>query len=431
MKRITSLWLTSLMVAAAFACGFPAAHAQESPVAVIQIKGEIDGSQASLVHKALIDAKNSGARAVLVEIDTFGGQVDAAVAIRDQIAELPMETICYIKNRAWSAGALIAISHKRIAIAPGGSIGAAEPIPNTEKNIAALKAEFAATANKTGRNPRVAEAMVDKTLGLPDYAAPGQILALTDYQAVKVGYADLVVVDRVAVLDHYGLSNAPVTEYTQDWSDKAAGWLTNPAVKAALVSLIFLAILTEIKTAGMGFAAMIGLTAVLLFFGSQWLTGLASWIELVLFASGAILILMELHTPGVGVFGIGGVLCILASFFFALGGDMGALNLLAISLVAAIAVFLLILRRLPSSKLWSRFVLKDSETSSAGFVSSENYEQYLGQTGVTLTLLRPAGVIDVQGVQLDVVSEGKYIQAGTKVTVISITGNRIVVRPVS
>ena len=378
----------------------------------------------------MAEAKTKNARAVLMEIDTFGGLVDAATVIRDKISDSPVETICHIKNRAWSAGALIAISHKKIAIAPGGSIGAAEPIPATEKTIAALKAEFAATANKTGRNPRVAEAMVDKTLGLPGYAEPGQILALTDYQAVKVGYADLVTAERAEVLAHFGLADAPIIEYHQGWAEKMAGWLSNPAVKSALLTLIFLAIMTEIKTAGLGIAALVGLGAVLLFFASQWLSGLAGWVEIVLFVAGAVLIVVEIWTPGMGIFGLGGIICILASFFLTLGGDLTALNLMAVSLVMAVVIFLIIVKRLPSSRLWARLVLQDAETTTAGYVSSETYDAYLGRTGVALTLLRPAGVIDIDGTHLDVVSEAQYVPAGTKVKVVSVSGNRVVVRPV-
>jgi membrane-bound serine protease (ClpP class) len=409
----------------------PAAYGDDGgPVIVINIKGEIDGGQAALVHKAMAEAKAKNARAVLVEIDTFGGLVDAATVIRDNISEAPVETICHIKNRAWSAGALIAIAHKKIAIAPGGSIGAAEPIPATEKTIAALKAEFAATANKSGRNPRVAEAMVDKTLGLPGYAEPGQILALTDYQAVKVGYADLVAAERADVLAHFGLAGAPVVEYHQGWAEKLAGWLSNPVVKSALLTLIFLAIMTEIKTAGLGVAALVGIGAVLLFFASQWLSGLAGWVEIALFIAGAVLIVVEIYTPGMGIFGLGGILCILASFFLTLGGDLTALNLMAVSMVAAVAIFLLIVKKLPSSRLWARLVLKDAETTTAGFVSGDDYQKYLGRMGIVLTILRPAGVIDIAGTHLDVVSEGQYIVAGTRVKVVSVSGNRIVVRPV-
>jgi len=429
MRRVLISLLLTVFVALASGFAVPVAHGAGAPVVIINIKGEIDAGQAALVHKAMVEAKAQNARAVLVEIDTFGGLVNAAVAIRDMISDSPVETICYIKNRAWSAGALIALSHKRIAIAPGGSIGAAEPIPTTEKTVAALKAEFAATANKTGRNPRVAEAMVDKSLGFPGYAEPGQILALTDYQAVQVGFADLVAADRGEVLAHYGLADAPVLEYSPGWAENLAGWLSNPTVRGALLSLMFLAILTEIKTAGLGLAAFIGLLAALIFFGSGWLTGLAGWMEILLFIGGAVLILFELHVPGFGLFGLGGVACILASFFLTLGGDVAALNILAVSMVIAVVIFMLIVKRLPSSRLWQRLVLKDAETTSAGYVTGHDYSPFLGRTGVTLTLLRPAGMVNIDGAHLDVVSEGQYIPQGTKIKVVSVSGHRIVVRP--
>ncbi|SDF06047.1 NfeD family protein [Sporomusa acidovorans] len=407
------------------------AEAGAGPVISISIKGEINGGQAALVHKAMADAQSKQAQAILVEIDTFGGLVDSAVSIRDMITSSPVPTICYIKNRAWSAGALIAISHKYIAIAPGGSIGAAEPIPTTEKTVAALKAEFAATANQTGRNPRVAEAMVDKSLGFPGYAEPGQILALTDYQAEKLGFADTVAPDREAVLSHFGLADSQVVDYTLGWPEKAAGWLTDPTVKSFLISIIFLAVLAEIKTAGLGVAALIGLLAAALFFGSQWITGIAGWLEILLFFGGIGLIILELYTPGLGILGISGVVAIFASLFLTLGANAAAVNLLAISLLAAIIVFLVLVKRLPSSKLWSRLVLKETETTSAGFTSSLDYRIYLDKTGITPTGLRPAGTMIIDGTQLNVVSEGQFVEPNQLVKVVSIAGNRIVVRKVN
>ena len=401
------------------------------PVIVVTIKGEINNGQAALVRRAMTDAKLKGAQAVIVEIDTFGGLVDAATQIRDMIIDAPVLTICHIKNRAWSAGALIAISHKHIVIAPGGSIGAAEPIPTTEKTVAALKAEFAATANKTGRNPAVAEAMVDKSQGFPGYAEPGKILALTDYQAVKVGYADAVLLEREQVLAQYGLDGSQTVEYTQGWAERFAGLLSDPTVKSLLLSIVFLAIMTEIKTAGVGVAAMVGLAAAALFFGSQWLTGVAGLLEILLFIGGLALIALEFYTPGMTIFGLTGIGCILASIYLTLGADLTAINVLAGSLVIAIVVFLLILKRLPSSRLWDRLVLKDAEKTEAGYISTSDYTHLIGRQGAVISDLRPAGTVDIDGQLLDVVSEGQYIEAGTAIIVAIVSGGRIVVRPVN
>lgn len=400
------------------------------PVVVVSIKGEIDGGQAALINRAFNEASRLEAQAVIVEIDTFGGLVDAAVHMRDRISDSPIKTICYIKNRAWSAGALIALAHNNIAIVPGGSIGAAEPIPTNEKTVAAVKAEFAATANKKGRNPRIAEAMVDKSLGLPGYAEPGQILALTDYQAKEVGYADLVATDRETVLAHFDLAGAAVAEYQMEWTERLAGWLSNPTVKSALLSLIFLAIMAEIKTAGMGVAGLIALVAALLFFGSQWLTGVAGLLEILLFIGGIALLIVELYAPGLGMFGIAGLGCILASFFLALGANVSALTSMILSLFVAIIAFLFIAKWLPSSRLWAKVVLKDASTTQSGYTSAADYSCYVGCKGKTITQLRPSGVVEIDGVRLDVVSEGSFLPIGITVKVVAVAGGRIVVHPV-
>ncbi len=431
-KKIACLCLFLIIAFCPVSFGeLPAFGASETaPVIVVVVKGEIDAGQTALIHKALLEAAGKKAETVLLEIETFGGQVDAAVKIRDMISDSRLRTICYVKNRAWSAGALIAISHKHIAIAPGGSIGAAEPIPTTEKTVAAVRAEFAATASKMGRNPKVAEAMVDKSLGFEKYAQPGKILSLTDTQAVEVGYADKVAADRAAVLAHYGLQDSQVIEVEGGWPEKLAGWLSDPVVKSALVGVIILAVMTEIKTAGTGVAALLGLAATALLFGAQWMTGLATWMEVLLFLAGLVLIVIEAFVPGFGLFGISGIGCILLSLFLTLGGNMGALNIMAGGVVVAVIGFLLILKYLPSSKLWNKLVLKESEKTEVGYTSSDDLTLLVGQTGVVLTLLRPAGTVGIAEKVYDVVSEGRFIQPGSKVRVLSVNGNRIVVRAI-
>ena len=399
-----------------------------APIVVVSIRGDIDAGQTALVKKALGEASDKNAGTLLVEIETFGGQVDAAVKIRDLISDSKLRTICFVKNRAWSAGALIAISHKHIVMASGGSIGAAEPIPTTEKTIAAVRAEFAATASKMGRDPKVAEAMVDKTLGFTKYATPGKILSLTDAQAVEVGYADLVAPDRAAVLEHYGLKDAPVIEVQSGWAEKIVGWLATPIIKSALIGIIFLAVMTEIKTAGTGVAALIGMMATALLFGAQWMTGVATWMEVLLFFLGLILLGLEAFIPGFGIFGIAGIGCVLLSLFMTLGGGTGALNIMAGGIVAATVAFILLLKYLPSSKLWNRLVLKDALLTDRGYTSSDDLSPLTGQEGIVLTLLRPAGTVEINGQVYDVVSEGRFIEPGVRIRVLSVNGNRIVVR---
>lgn len=411
--------------------GFPQfVSASVSQTAYVTIQGEINEGKTALVRRAITDAKQHNMQAIVIEIDTFGGLVDAAIKIRDMVIDAPVHTICYVKNRAWSAGALIALSHQHIIVAPGASIGAAEPIPATEKNIAALKAEFSSTASRLGRNSKIAEAMVDKMMGYPPYAQAGQILAITDQQAVELGYAETIVQDTPDLLKKYGLDGSEVIYYHERWADKLVGWLAEPMVKSFLLSMIFLAVFIEIKTAGTGMAALLGMACAFLFFGSHWISGISGWIEVMLFILGIIFIVIELLVPGVGLWGVGGISCILASFYWSLGANQEAVFILVGSLVFALLFFAVIVRYFPSSRLWEKIMLKEKQRREDGFISSQDYRNFLGKRGIALTLLRPSGMALVEGFHLNVVSTGEFVNQGVSIKVVNIEGNRIVVEKI-
>ena len=437
MRAKMSRWMSAFVLAAVMlllnmspgvsAVAPDAAQANEQVVWVV-VRGEIDHGQAALVKRALAQADKDRAKAVVIEMDTFGGLVDAAVSIRDLLIEEQRPTVCFVRNRAWSAGALIAMANQHIFMAPGSSIGAAEPIPATEKIIAAVKAEFSATASKTGRNPRIAEAMVDKTLGFEPYAKAGQILALTDEQAVAVGYAAAVAAERGQVLEKMGLQNAAVQEFNLSLAERGISILADPAVKSVLLSLIVLALMAEVKMAGSGIGVGLAFLGAVLFFGGQWFGGLTGWLEIVLFFVGLLLLGIEALVPGFGFFGISGITCIIASFFFVLGGDAQAVMWMAVSVGLAIALFLLLIRFLPKSNLWDRFVLRDVEGRREGFRSGNDHRELVGKTGLVVAKLRPAGVVALDDVKYDVVSEGEFVEPGTAVQVVRVEGARIIVR---
>jgi len=396
--------------------------------AVVPLRGEIDEGLAIFVQRAVRDAQQQGATVLVLEVETFGGRVDAATHIRDILLDTSVPTIAYVKNRAWSAGALITLANRRIVMHPSATIGAAEPIPATEKTIAALKAEFAATAQMTGRNTSIAQAMVDKTLGYPGLVERGQILSLTAEQAKAYGFTDGIAVSRADALQLMGLGGIKEVAFEPNWGERAAGLLAQPWVRGILISLIFFAFMLEIKTAGLGIGALIAFGAAILFFGGQMVSGLLGWEIPGLFLLGVLLIAVELAIPGGALAGTAGVVAIFASLFLAMGADtFAALSLLA-AIAAAGLVFALFARYLPTSKLWTKLVLSTAETTDKGYVPTENYQQYLGKAGKALTLLRPAGTAEIGGKRLDVVSEGTYIQPGTEIVVIKVEGNRVVVR---
>lgn len=203
--------------------------------------------------------------------------------------------------------------------------------------------------------------------------------------------------------------------------------LALPAVRVLLIAVIFLALLVEVKTAGMGLGAALGLVAAGVFFASQYVSGLVSYFEIAVFLGGILCIAIELLTPGIGIFAGLGVFALLYSFIFALGGGMPAVYTLLISLFMALAAFAVIVKRLPNSKLWAKFVLRDAGKTEDGYVSSGDYSYLLGHYGLTTTNLRPAGTANFNGQQFDVISEGNFIDKGERVRVISVSGSRIVV----
>ena len=91
---------------------------------------------------------------------------------------------------------------------------------------------------------------------------------------------------------------------------------------------------------------------------------------------------------------------------------------------------MLIVSRLPSSRLWNKVVLHDSSRSECGFVSAEEHTELVGKIGEVITELRPSGTVRIDGRPIDVVSEGVFIKKGTQVVVLSVSGSRVVVRPV-
>ena len=203
-----------------------------------------------------------------------------------------------------------------------------------------------------------------------------------------------------------------------------------PVVKILLIAVFFLAVLIEIKTAGTGIGALLGIIAAGALFFSEYMAGSVSFWEIIIFLIGVIFITIEIILPGIGLFAIIGMLAIFYSFIMALGGNMAAFYALLLSLLIAIIFFALILKKIPSSKLWNNVVLKDSESSINGFSSSLDYSSLLGKKGVVIAKLRPAGSIEIAEQKIDVISQGEFIDIGVMVEIVEIIGNKIIVKKI-
>ena len=430
MNRIWKAGIAAvLLYAVVFFCAALPVNAADT-VRVVRISSEIDAAGTALVRRSLQAAEDAGNTAFIVEINTLGGEVDSALKIRDMLQQTNIPTIAYVTSRAWSAGALIALSCRHLVMAPGSSIGAAEPIPATEKNIAALKAEFSAAATATGKNPRLAEAMVDKTMGYYGYADEGQILALSDVQAKTVNLSDGTAASEEAVLGLYSLSDAVLVSDELAARDMFMGILQSRVVRVLLVALIFSALVVEIKMGGIGAGLGVAVLMGLLLLGG----GDESWLDslklLALFVLGAVFIGIELVTPAVGVFGLAGVVMVFGSLFFMLGADVQAVYILAGGIAVAAVLFAVLGKRLPKSRFLAGVTLKDRSTRERGYSSQEDKSEYVGRRGRTITILRPSGTVRIGRERVDAVSHGDFIDKDTDIRVVQVEGTRVIVEPV-
>lgn len=424
MGLLAAVMLAALIVA-------PCAAAAE--LHVIPVTGTIDHGLAAFVARAIRDAEEAGAAAVVLEIDTPGGLVDAALKARDAIVGSKVRTIAYVNPRAWSAGALLAIACETLVMNPGGSMGAAETRPNEEKYISAVRAEFEATAGLRGRDPQLAGAMVDADIEIPGLVSRGKILTLTAAKATELGFADMTAANIEELAERAGLFDADIVRVDSSMAERAARWLTNDAVSQVLLTLGLVGLAVELLTPGFGVPGAIGLISLGLFFGGRLLGGLAGWEAVAVFLVGFALLLIELFLiPGFGVTGILGVVGIFASLVLSYPTPIQAMNALAIAIVGGAALSALAVGLLArGGKLRGRpgrIVLRHEERVDKGYVAVDSMAGIEGAAGVAVTALKPVGTIDIDGRHIQAISEGGFILAGTGVRVVRVQGNNVFVR---
>ncbi len=414
-------------------------------VYVVTIEGVIDLGLAPYVARTIREAEAAGAAAVVLDINTFGGRVDAAVAIRDSLLNSPVRTIAFINQRAISAGALIALASETIVMTRGGTIGAAAPVtgggtgesvPADEKSVSYVRKEFRATAEARGRPPELAEAMVDEDVVVTGIIEAGKLLTMTTTEAIEQKVADFVADTLDEALTVAALPGATVQRIDETWAESVVRFLTHPVVSSLLMTLALLGILLEIRTPGFGAPGAIGLLCLGLFFWGHWIVQLAGWEELLLLVVGIVLIGVEvLIIPGTSVAGVAGVIALVSGLAMVLVGAgatgpvvIQALGRVALSILVAMVGTLLLMRVLPQLPFGRRLVLDTGMAAGLGWVSPpESDHHWLGRSGSASSPLRPAGIAVIDGARVDVVSDGAFIEAGTAIVVTRVDGNRIVV----
>lgn len=425
-KRISRLiTLIAAAVALAGLLGGTALAAGDT-VTVIEIRGEVNAAMTGYISDALNEAEAAGTPVVL-DIDTYGGQILEADNIKKRLLEAKVPVKAYISGNALSAGTLIAISCEEIVMAKSAVIGAAETIPNDEKTLSTWVGILRSAAEARGYDPDVVAAMADKRIEIEGLTKADELLTLSADNAVAWGLSIGTANSLEDALTLQGYSGYAVTDKPMSFEVRAAQFLTSTTVASLLFLIAIVCMGIEIITPGFGVFGIVSLICFGLYFGGSVLAGYAEWWSAALLFIGIILIGVEIVVPGFGVFGIAGIICLVAGLLF-ISRDVGTfLTVLAVGLVGSAILLPVIFKILKQLGLVRKIVLGDNMLAEEGYVSHSPIDSLVGQEGVADTVLRPAGVAIIGGARLGVVSSGMYIEKGQTVVVVEHTPGRIVV----
>lgn len=432
-RRFTWMVLFAAALVIFACCAVRAAKNEAAPVALLPIEGIIDSGMKTFVRHALAEAGRSGAAAVILELDTPGGYLQAAQDIRKLLDDFPGPVYAFVCPHALSAGAYLALAADAIYMAPGSALGAAEPRvlgreETDEKLLSAWETEMRAVAERRGRDSQVAAAMVRREIAIDGVVEKGNLLTLTTGEALALGYSEGTVEGRGALLENIGLPRAEIVSYSPRFLDQFAGWITHPVVATLLLIAGIAGLVIELFTAGFGLFGFISLLSFAFYFGGHYAAGLAEYWILILFGFGIVLLLIEAFIPGFGVFGITGILSIMASIVLAAPSIGTGLLMFFAALVLSAFLAFWAYRFFERRGTLRRIFLADEARTELGFVTAADCRDLCGLEGTALTPLRPAGTAQIGNRRIDVISEGEFIPAGAPVKVVLVEGVRVVVR---
>lgn len=427
---------------------------------IIPIQGPILQNTVYHVRRSLKDAQAAGAEAIILDMNTPGGEIGSVLKIMEILLKFrPLEnTYTFINPDAYSGGAFIAAATRHIIMSPSGVVGAARIVAATGQEIAqrveekfrsAVKAKLRSACEIQGHRIDVFQAMVGDE---PEIRIDGKlinpqnaVLTLTAKEAArKYGnppkplLAQAIVADIEELLKLAGLENANVVRSDPTGFEQIAGWIV--LISPILLLMGIVGIYVELRTPGFGLPGIVGILCFLLFFFGHHIAGLSGQEATIalagLFLLGLLLIALELFViPGTFLPAIIGAFCIIIALLLtmadywpnqslvpkaeALFGP--ALNL-AVAVLGATLLSLLLAKFLPAMPLFREAIVGKPLPSPLAI-----HPNYTGQIGVTLTDLHPAGKVSLGDEVIDALSQGEFIPAKTQVRVIEMRGASAVV----
>jgi membrane-bound serine protease (ClpP class) len=450
MKHLTAIVRKSLFLGIftvlMVVCGFT----QDSSLVVYQfdIKEEIAPPVWHKTKKAFLEARELKSDLILIHLNTYGGLLDAADSIRTSILNSQIPVWIFIDNNAASAGALISIACDSIYMRSGANIGAATVVDQTGKPLpdkyqSYMRSMMRSTAEATGRNPDIAQAMVDPRIFIEGINDTGNVLTFTASEALKHKFCNGIAESIPGIFELAKVKNYTVIEQHLTVTDRIIRFLINPLVSGILIMIIIGGIYFELQAPGIGFPLAASVTAALLYFAPLYIEGLAEHWEIIIFIVGLVLLGIEIFiVPGFGVPGITGIVLVVAGLTLSMtrneGFDFSQVHLTGLIrsfFIVVTAAFCSILlsfyfgKKILTTTTFGHLALNSVQNRDEGFSSSyKDYKDMLGKTGTAFTILRPAGKIKIGEDIYDATAETGYIEKGTPVKVCGYQTSQLIVK---
>jgi membrane-bound serine protease (ClpP class) len=449
---MANLFCNNLIITTIFLLSLFGGNLETSGQNLVQLNlnGEVDGRMTRYVKLGMQQAMESGADGILIQMDTYGGAVLDADSIRHLIMNYDKPTFTFINKNAGSAGALISIATDKIYMAKGATIGAATVVNGQDgtkapdKYQSYMRGKMRATAEAKGRDPKIAEGMVDEDIEIDGITPKGEVITFSTSEAIKYGFAEAEVSSIDEILKLNDLSEAEITQYELSSIEKIIRFFMNPVLSSVLILIMLGGIYFELQSPGVGFPILASLVAGSLYFTPYYLNGVAVYWEIILFGVGLLLIAAEVFIiPGFGIAGIAGIVITVGSLMLAMLENDGfsfdfvpvveILNAFLVSFSGLIGFFIILLtfgHKIADSPLFSKMVLQNE--SKPILFTGESFTAtsipLIGKSGVAYTVLRPSGKVELGGEIYNAVSTGDYISAGEPVVVVDQSGHNLRVK---
>ena len=471
MKKAHSHLFTTLIFLLLLISGIPGfaatktlpASSSATLVYQISVTREIGPTLWRQVKQGFENARARKAGLILLHMNTYGGRVIEADSIRSRILNSSIPVYVYIDNNAASAGALIALACDRIYMRSGSSIGAATVVNQTgekmpDKYQSYMRSIMRATAEAQGkdtlinnqdttirwhRNPKIAEAMVDERIVIPQLTDSGKVITFTPQEAIQYGFCEGMATSVTDLLHKAGIMHYTLEKYHASFIEQIIGFLVNPIVSGLLIMAILGGIYFELQSPGIGFPLILAICAAAAYFAPLYLEGLAANWEIILFIAGLILIALELFViPGFGISGILGILFTFSGLVLSLLGNDGfnfgqvrpdrILRALATVITGLFTGFLLSLylsQKVFTAKrgFFKDFSLQSIQNPAEGYLATENHNELIGKCGTALTVLRPSGKVRIDGKIYDAVAQSGMIEQDQPIHVLKSVAAQLLV----